>query len=633
MAQSKVAAKRASKTRLTSVVLGGLLVAGGAILAGKALSDSHEGVTVSHGYSFFGDLKYDADFKHLDYVNPNAPKGGEISIWARAPFNSFNPYTRKGHVGALASSGDENIMVSVADDINATYCLLCETLEYPKDISWVIFNLRKNITYSDGTPATAHDIKFAFDKFMAEGLPSFRSAFGSFVKEIEVLDDHRIKYVFNEDSPVRDRVGLASIIGPMNQKYFKENELSIDQTWDTPPPGTGAYVYASHKADNEIIYRRNPDYWGKDLPLNIGRNNFDQIKVVYFGDSQLAFEGFKGGAYTFRSENTSRLWGTAYDFEAIEKGHVIKTELPDGSKAPGQSFIFNLRKDKFDDIRVREAISLMFNFEWSNEALFYGLYERVNGFWDNSHLGASGVPEGLELEILKPLVDEGLLDESLLTNDATIPAASSQRQLDRKNLRKASALLDEAGWIVGDDGMRRKDGEVLSIEFLESSPAWDRIINPYVENLKALGIDAKLDRVDQAQETDRRREYDFDMATHSINLGYEPSSGLKQWFATEAMEGSSRNLMGLSDPAVDRLVDVVIAASTTEELTAGVKALDRVLRAKRFAVMQWYKNVHTVAYWDQYDYPDPLPPFARGELDFWWFNEEKAAKLKAEGAL
>jgi len=633
MGNSKAAVQAKTHKSLKPLLLGGLLVAGGALLASGALSNDHENVTVSHGYSFFGDLKYDADFKHLDYVNPDAPKGGYISQWARTPFNSFNPYTRKGNAASLATIGFEDIMVATADDINSSYCLLCETLEYPSDISWVIFNLRPNIAFSDGTPATANDIKFAFDKFMAEGLPSFRAAFGSFVKDVEVLDDYRIKYTFNDDSPVRDRVGLASIIGPMNQKYFEENDLGIDEIWKLPPPGTGPYVYESHRPDAEIVYRKNPDYWGNDLPMNVGRNNFDEIRVVYFGDNQLAFEGFKVGTYTFRSENTSRLWGTGYDFDAIDKGHVIKTELPDGNKAPGQAFVFNLRKDKFQDIRVREAVSLMFNFEWSNEALFYDLYARVNGFWDNSDLGATGVPQGRELEILQSLVDNGDLDAKVLTDEAVMAASSGSRQLDRRNLRKASALLDEAGWVPSaTDGLRRKDGEVLTVEFLESSTAWDRIINPFVENLKSLGIDAKLDRVDPAQEQERTRSYDFDMTTHVISMPYEPSSGLKQWFATEAMEGSTRNLMGLSDPAVDALVDVVIASDTSEELTASVKALDRVLRSKRFAVMQWFKDVHTVAYWDMYEHP-PLPPHALGQLDFWWFNAEKAEALKAAGAL
>jgi microcin C transport system substrate-binding protein len=276
----------------------------------------------------------------------------------------------------------------------------------------------------------------------------------------------------------------------------------------------------------------------------------------------------------------------------------------------------------------------MFNFEWSNESLFYGLYERINSFWGNSVMEATGTPGEDEIAILQPLVDEGLLDASILTDEVKQPPMSGgERQLDRGNLRKASALLDEAGWIVGDDGLRRKDGEVLSVEFLESSPAFDRVILPYVQNLERLGIQAKLDRVDPAQETNRTREYDFDMVTHQFAMSLEPSTGLKQWFASEGKDESSRNLMGLGDPAVDKLIEVIIAAETQDDMHSAVRAFDRVLRSKQFWVQQWFKDVHTVAYFDQYEYPDPLPPLARGELDFWWFNQDKHDALVEAGAL
>ena len=612
------------------------------LISSSAVAQGDDGLIVSHGYSFFGDLRYDADFRHLDYVNPNAPKGGEISVAGLAPFNSFNIYTRKGHFSGLAyglsvgNATNQNIMTSLADDITSLYCLLCETLQYPKDLSWLIFNLRPEVAFSDGRPMTAHDIEYSFNKFMTEGLPSFRAAFGSFIEKIEVLDDHTIKYTFSPDSPIRDRVSIAATIGPLHKDWFEDNDVVIDQIWETPPPSTGPYVYESHDPNREVVFRRNPDYWGKDLPISQGRHNFDTIREVFFADRQVAFEGFKAGEYTFRSENTSRLWGTAYEpdqFKNLKDGYVIKTELPDGTKAPGQSFVFNLRRDKFQDIRVREAIGLMFNFEWSNDALFYGLYERINGFWDNSYLAATGVPSEAERAILTPLVTDGLLDASILTDAAVMAPPSGARQLDRRNLRKASALLDAAGWITGDDGLRRKDGQVLQVGILESSPAFDRIILPYVKNLQALGVDAELTKVDPAQKTDRKRAYDFDMTTHSINLPYEPSTGLKQWFHTGAMEGSSRNLMGLSDPAIDRLVEIVIAAGTAQDLEHSVKALDRVLRAKKFWVPQWFKDVHTVAYYDQFGYPEVLPPYALGTLDFWWFDAQKAMRIEDAGVL
>ncbi|WP_147127206.1 extracellular solute-binding protein [Shimia ponticola] len=612
----------------------GALTAG--LIGGATLlrAESHENVTVSHGYSFFGDLKYDADFEHLNYVNPDAPKGGEISIAGQGTFDSFNRYTLKGNAVGLANIGDEDMVTSFADDPTSIYCFLCETMEYPEDISWVIFNMRPEVTFSDGTPAKAEHVKLFFDTVMKDGLPSFRQAFGNFVDSVEVLDDYRIKYNFSPDSPKRDRIGLAGIIGPMHPTWFADNDLTLDNTWPRGPmTGTGPYVLESFDYSRQVVWKRNPDYWGNDLNINVGRNNFDRIRIEYFGDSTAALEGFKAGTYTFRTENTSRLWATAYDFPAIENGWVKKEELDDGSLGRMQSFIFNLRREKFQDIRVREAIRLMFNFTWSNESLFFGLYERPSSFWEFSENASSGLPSEGELAILQPLVDEGLLDASILTEEAVTAPTSGERQLDRRNLRAASALLDEAGWLVNDEGLREKDGEVLTVEFLESSPSFDRVINPYVENLKRLGIDAKLDRVDPAQEQERARSFDFDMTTQGFSLGYEPSTGLKQWFDSSLRDDTSRNLAGVADPAVDRLIDVVIASETSEELNTSVQALDRVLRSLKFNVPQWQNTKHWVAYWDQYEYPDPLPPLALGQLDFWWFNADKAAKLKEEGAL
>lgn len=590
-------------------------------------------ITKSHGYSFFGDLKYDADFKYLDYVNPEAPKGGEIAQWSQGTFDSFNLFTRKGRAGAFANIATEDILTTVADDINASYCLLCTTMEYPESLDWVVFNLRPEARFSDGSLLTANDIKFSFDLLMEQGLPSFRAAFGSMISAVEVIDDYTVKFTFEQDAPRRDVISLAGGMPAFSQKWYQESGARLDESRLDPGIGSGPYKLDSYKINQRIVYRRVADYWGKDLPINIGRNNFDSIRIEYFGDGSAAMEGFKAGEYTFRSENSSKQWATAYDFPNLNDGYVIKTELPSGNMAPGQSFVFNLRYEKFQDIRVREAISMMFNFEWSNESLFFDLYARINSFWENSDLAAVGAPGEGEKALLQPLVDQGLLDVAILTDPAVLGPASSSRQLDRSNLRRASALLDEAGWLVGDDGLRRKNGEVFKIEFLESSPAFDRVINPYVENLIALGIDAKLNRVDPAQETARVRSFDFDMTTHSMPMNFEPSTGLVQYFGTEAMEQSTRNLMGLSDPAVDALIEIVIRADTSESLETAVKALDRVLRAKRFWVPQWFKNVHTVAYYDMFEHPETLPPFARGELDFWWFNSEKAAALKSAGVL
>jgi len=614
-----------------SLVLGAALVV---TSAGGLAAEAHDPITVSHGYSYFGDLKYPADFAHLDYVNPAAPKGGEISQWFFGAFDSFNPYARKGNQAALSAIPFETVMTSFADDATASYCFLCTTVEYPESLDWAIFTLRDDVRFSDGSALTAEDVKFSFNLFMEQGLPSYRAAVSGMVAEIEILSPLQIKFTFTEDAPRRDVIDLAGGIPVFSKTWFESTGARLDDSSLIPFIGTGPYVLDSYEVNQRVIYVRRDDYWGEALPANIGRNNFDRIRVEYFADSAAAFEGFKGGLYTFRSENSSKQWATSYDFASIESGHVVKTELPDGNLAMAQAYVFNLRREKFQDRRVREALAMMFNFEWSNAQLFYGLYERVQSFWGNSELEAKGVPSEGERAVLQPLVDQGLLSADILTDEAVMaPVSGARRQLDRKNLRRASQLMDEAGWRVNSDGMREKAGQVFTLEVLDSSPAFDRITNPMIENMKALGIDARLNRVDTAQESERTRAYDFDVTTHSMRMSFEPSSGLEQYFGTKAMDQSSRNLMGLSDPAVDALIEKTVRAQSKAELNTNIHALDRVLRAKRFWIPQWFKAVHTVAYYDQYGYPDPLPPFARGELDFWWFDADKAAKLKAAGVL
>ncbi len=614
--------------RLGMAAMAGGLIAG-LFWAGQAWGQD---TITSHGFTFLGTLKYPADYERFDYVNPDAPKGGEMAMWTQGTFDSFNPYARKGSPGWGASMVVERIMTGTYDEIDDSYCLLCETLEYPEDQSWVIFNLRPEVTFSDGTPMTAHDVVFTHELFMEQGLESYRLGVARIIESVEALDDHRVKFTFVADSPKRDRIGQAGANAVMSQKWWEETGHRLDESFLDPIVGTGPYVLESYEINEQVVYRYNPDYWGRDLPMNVGTNNFETYRVEYFGDSAAAFEGFKAGEYTFRTENSSKEWATAYDFPALNDGYVIKAEIPDGTMASGQAFIFNLRRPQFQDIRTREAISLMFNFEWSNESLFYGLYERINSFTENSYLEATGLPPADELEYLEPIAD--LLQPGVIDGEPVSGAVSGTRQLDRANARKASALLDEAGWMVGDDGIRRNAaGETLRVEILERSPAFDRIINPFVDNLRAIGVDASLNRVDQAQWIDRRYAFDYDVVTGSLSLGYEPGSGTAQTFGSEEADVSVFNAMGLKDPAVDALIDRIRNIETQEELDPAVRALDRVLRSLRFVVPQWYKDVHTVAYYDIFEYPDPLPPYGLGNMDLWWFNAEKYEALKAAGVL
>ncbi len=600
-----------------------------------------EKIIKSHGFSRFGELKYPADFKHLDYVNPNAPKGGEISTWAQGAFDTLHRYSTKGEHAGSATIFFESLMAATADEVDAVYGLIAETIEYPESLKWAIFNLRPEAKFSDGTDVTAEDVVFSHNILKEKGLPTLKTLFSD-VTSVEALDADRVKFSFNEDLPLSilaEQINL--VVGtPVFSKSWWNGTDAQGEPRDfanstiEAPLGTGPYILDELDVGKRISYKLNPDYWGKDLPINVGRNNFEKIRYEYYADPTAGFEGFKAGNYHYRTENSSKQWAQGYDFPAINNGWVVKKELPDGDLGSAQAFIFNLRNEKFEDPRVREALGMMFNFEWSNETLFFGLYERVQSFWANSTMEAEGAPSPEELEILQSVAE--FLPESVLTAEAIVPTPSSPRQLDRKALRKASALLDEAGWTVDSEGKRRNaEGELLSVEFLTYSPLFDRIINPFVENLSRIGVEAVLNRTDTAAYVNRLDEFDFEVMTHTFGMSQTPGIGLRQWFSSSSADISSggRNMSGLKNEGIDILVERVIASQTRGELELNVRVLDRALRSLKIWAPQWFKDVHTVAYWDMFEHPENLPPFALGTLDFWWYNAEKAEKLKAAGAL
>ena len=588
-------------------------------------------VITAHGISTFGELKYSADFEHLDYVNPDAPKGGEISMWGFGSFDSMHPYSTKGRAGQYSSIFYESLLEGSSDEPDSVYGLVAESMEYPEDRSEVIFNMRPEARFSDGSPLTAADVVFSYEVLRDKGLPSFRAVIEKQVASAEALGPHRVKFTFKAGVPTRDLPQTVGGLPIFSKAYYETSGADFEESTLTPAVGSGPYVLESIDVGQQIIYKRNPDYWGKNLPINKGRHNFDTIRVEYFADYNSAFEGFKAGTYTFRSEASSKIWATGYDFPAIEKGWAVKDTPPDGTLASGQSFLFNLRRERFQDIRVRKAIGMMFNFEWSNKTLFYGIYARMESFWENSYLKASGMPQPGELAFLTPLAD--ILPPGVLDSPAVTAPVSSERQLDRKNLRAASALLDEAGWPVGDDGIRRNAaGETLKLEILNDIQSFDRVINPFVENLQKLGIDAVHTRVDNAQMTERERNFDFDMVTGNFRTSLTSGAGLKQYFGSESADISLFNLAGYRSEAADRLIEDVIAAGDRKTLNDATRALDRVLRAEVFWVPQWFRNTHNIAYYDMYRYPDTLPPYALGILDFWWFDQDAFARLKAEGA-
>ncbi|TQS71806.1 ABC transporter substrate-binding protein [Rhodobacteraceae bacterium] len=608
----------------------GVVCLGAGALAQAQEAQPDTGIITASAISVLNDPKYPEGFDHLDYVNPDAPKGGEISEWTMGAFDNLNPYTIKGRAAAMSSAPHEAILAGTADTVGEAYCLLCTTMEYPATKDWVIFHLRDDVTFSDGTPMTADDVLFSYETFRDHGLSSFRKVFAQQVQSAQVIDDHTIKFTFVPDAPRRDIIQSAGGLPVLSKAQFQRDKINLDETSEKPLIGTGPYMFGGSRDGRSITWIRNPEYWGAKHPLNIGRNNFDKIRIEYFGDYNSAFEAFKSGAYTFRNEASSINWATGYTFPAVTNGSVVKVELPDGNVASGQGFLLNMRREKLKDARVREALGLMFNFEWSNETLFYGLYERVGSIWENSPLEASGPPTDAERAILAPLAEN--LPDGILTDEAVSPPTSGKRQLDRGNMRKAAALLDAAGWEVGDDGMRYKDGRPLTIAILNDSQTFDRVINPYVENLRAIGVHASNERVDDAQYENRRRSHDYDMISGHVGQDLLPGAGLQQYFGSASVDGVF-NAMGLANPAIDKMIRLVEEAGTQDELTTRVHALDRGLRALHFWVPQWYKAIHTVAYYDIFDHPENLPPYALGELDFWWYNAEKAQALKAKGAL
>lgn len=599
--------------------------------ASELYADGHEVIIESHGFNEYGALKYGPAFPHLDYVNPDAPLGGEISISWSGSFDSMNPFaTLSGTPGVLSSVIYERIMESTSDEVGSVYCLLCTTLEYPEDQSWVIFNLRDDVTFSDGTPMTAHDVVYTHALFREQSTPSYRAGITQLVTGYEALDDYTVKFTFAEDAPTRGRVSQMGSSIVMSKAWFEETGARLDESSLEVSPGTGEYVIGEVDPGRKIVYARNPDYWGADLPINRGRGNYDSIRIEYFADTSAAFEAFKAGEFTFRRENSSINWATSYDFPAIEKGWVVRDTLDDGALPGATGFVFNLRREKLQDLNVRRALGLMYNFTWTNDNLQYGLFQQRESFWENDRLKAAGLPEGRELEMLETVRE--LLPPEIFTQEAIVPHTSGDRPLDRGNLRQALALMEEAGFTSGDDGLLRDaDDNTLDIEFLETRQSFDRIINPYIENLQRLGVNVAYNRVDPSQYQARTQANDFDMIFDGYSNGLQEGRGIEQKFGCEDKDDVF-NPAGYCTEAFDQLAKFVVEADTYDEMAAAVRAIDRIMRYDYFVVPVWYLGKNWVAYYDFYEYPENLPEFGLGHLDYWWFNQEKFDALTAAGA-
>lgn len=591
-------------------------------------------VTVSHGYSAFGDLKYPADFTHFDYANPDAPQGGimrQRQLYGTPTFDSLNAFIIKGDSAPEVNHHIyDTLMVRAYDEPDAYYGLIAKTIEYPEDLSYVVFNLRPEARFHDDTPVTADDIVFTINALKTEGHPFYRNLLGDVV-EVIAENEHRVRL---DLAPGAGSAFPGDVAGlPVLPAHFYD-ENPFDDTWLTPPLGSGPYQVSSVDAPRSIRFCKDPDYWAADLPVNVGKNNFACFDYEYFVDDTVGLEAFAAGEYQKRVEYRSANWANGYDFPAAERGWVKQILIPDGRPSNAQGIWFNLRRPTLQDIRVRQAISLAFNFEWTNETIFYGTYNRTDSFFENTDMEATGAPTGAELAILEEFRDE--LPAEVFEGAPPVPYPGSASPRDRAALRQASALLDAAGWTAGSDGIRRNaDGEVLTLSIPEDGASLEPIIVPFVENLKSLGIEADFELIDPSSMSERRQQFDFDLSFTAWQVKVTPGAELRAFYgsAAAAAEGSN-NLVGLADPVVDALIERAVEAETREDLVAAVRALDRVLRSKHLWISTWFLGAHRVALWDIYGMPDePAPYDFTRNVDFWWFDRAKYDALVDQGAL
>ncbi len=599
------------------------------IATSLATAVSAQDTITSHGISTFGDLKYPAGFTHFDYVNPDAPKGGNMvfrGTGASQTFDSLNPFILKGEPAQGLGLMYDSLLTGSADEPDSAYGFLATQIEYPEDRSWVIFDMDPRATFSDGEPIEASDVVFSWQVLTEKGHPFYRIQYKDF-ETVEALGPNRVKFTFKDGVSTRELIQTAGAMSILAEHYYADRDFA-ESTLD-PPVTSGGYLIEDANPGRSIRYCRNPDYWAWDHPANVGANNFDCYTYEYFADNTAAFEAFKSGNYIFHQEFFSKLWATAYDFPAVENGWIKREELADNRPSGTQGFWINLRREKFQDPRVRQAIGMMFNFEWSNETLFYGIYSRTDSFWENSPMQASGVPEGDELALLQKY--EGQLDPAIFSEPAFVPRVNQPNRADRAAIRAASRLLDEAGWVL-EGGIRKKDGQTLTLEIMDDNASFERIINPFVENLKRIGVVAKLDLIDAAQNQQRLEDRDYDMVPGRLVMSLSPGLELRQVFGSDsADEKGTTNYSGIKDPVIDALIEEVIAAETRPEMETAVRALDRVLRSKHIWVPNWYSGKYLVAYWDIFGRPDTQPQYSRGDA-YWWIDQAKYDALKADGA-
>ena len=575
----------------------------------------------AHAISMHGSPKYDKDFKNFDYVNTNAPKGGSIKLHAIGSFDTLNNFILKGSPAANLSQVHDSLLVQSFDEPFTMYGLIAETITVPEDRSWVIFKIRKQAKFHDGSQIKVEDIIWTLNTLKEKGHPFFKFYYGS-VKEAKKISENEVKFIFQGETNLE----LPLIIGQMKilSKNYWENKF--ENVLLESPIGSGPYRVKSFKAGRTIEFERVDNYWAKDLPVNKGKFNFNKLIIEYFRDATVALEAFKSGDYDFRQENQAKRWANAYNFSAIENGDVkkksVKHEIPTGM----QGFFINTRKEIFKDRIVRKALNFAFDFEWTNKILFFDQYKRTNSFFSNSDLASKSLPTKKELELLNAFKNK--LPNEIFNNEYLNPVNDGSGNV-RKNLRIADELLYEAGWIVKNGKRINKEtGVPLKFTILLVSPEFERIALPYARNLKKIGIEAKVRTVDSAQYERRLENFSFDMTV--VSLGQSLSPGNEQrdfWHSNSAKINGSRNYAGVSNLTVDFLIEKIIAAKDRESLKNATKALDRVLLNEYYVIPHWHIQNFRISYWDKFGKPKINPKYDLG-LDTWWYDINKAKLLK-----
>lgn len=578
-----------------------------------------------HGISAFGDLKYPPDFKHFDYVNPDAPKGGRIAsrgILAIDTFDSFNGYILRGNPAQNIGLLFDSLMARANDEPDALYGLVAKTADLAPDKKSITFQLREEARFSDDTKLTADDVCDSFRLLSTEGHERIRVLIRD-VEKCDILSPYEVRYTFKGEN-TRDLPLIIAELPIFSKAYYATHDFT--KTTLDQPLGSGPYKIGDFKQGQYVSYRRRPDYWAADLPVNKGRWNFDEVRMEYFKDRTAVVEALKSGVLDLHEELTARDWATAYNIKSVAEGRLIKEVLPDKTPSGAQGFYINLRREKFQDIRVRKALDLAFDFEWMKANLFYGSYDRTTSFFENSPLMAKGKPSEEELKILEPFRKE-LRPE--VFEEAYVPPVSDGSGQDRKLLRQASQLLAEAGWTRQGTQLVNAKGEKFTIEFFIDDPASERITAPYVKNLRLLGIDATMRNIDPAQHEERMKDFDFDMDMVRLTGGQTPGVELRSQLGSQSANAKgSFNFFGIALPAVDALIDKMITAKSREELMFTGRALDRVLRAEHMWVSNWGLGSHRIVRWDIFEKPQIKPDYDRAIIDTWWINAEKAKTLK-----